>query len=107
MSRRHQTLSKKIVRRTYDWHDKLQTASLSAHVIVVAYVTTGWMVNSRGFLFAYLLALPSIMLQWLLNGGSSLVSNFENLARTGCWDDSGNPYQAALFQTLLRDSGFI
>jgi hypothetical protein len=53
------------------------------------------------------LILPGIILQWLLNFGSSIVNNFENLARTGCWDDDGNVYQGAFLQLLLSEVGLV
>src|SRR3954468_7073633 len=87
--------------------DKLRLASIAVHLVVLAYVTFGWTVNSRSFLFWYLLVLPSIVLQWLLNFGSSIVSNAENLARAGCWDDGGNELQGAFLRTFLAKMGLV
>ena len=44
-------------------------------------------------------------LQWLLNGGSSVMNNFENVARIGCWNDSRNELEGAFFKSLLREVG--
>jgi hypothetical protein len=83
----------------------LKRASIAIHLVIVAYVAIGWTITSRSFLFVYLLVLPSILLQWILNFGSSIVVNFENLARIGCWDDDSNAFQGTFFQTLLHEAG--
>jgi hypothetical protein len=87
--------------------DKLRQISIGVHLVIVAYVAIGWTITSRPFLFIYLLVLPSILLQWILNFGSSIVVNFENLARIGRWDDDRNVFQGAFFQTLLREAGLV
>ena len=53
------------------------------HLAIVAYVVIGWTLPSRPFLFVYLLVLPMFGLQWLLNFGSSVMNNVENLVRIG------------------------
>jgi len=85
--------------------DKLKLASIGIHLVIVAYIAIGWTIPSRSFLFVYLLVLPSILLQWILNFGSSIVVNFENLARIGCWDDHNNLFQGTFFQALLYEAG--
>jgi hypothetical protein len=87
--------------------DKLQQASITAHMMILVYVGAGWTITSRPFLYVYLLILPSIILQWLLNFGSSIVNNFENLARIGCWDDDGNVFQGAFLRILLSEAGLV
>jgi hypothetical protein len=87
--------------------DKLRRLSIAVHMVIVAYVATGWLINWRTFLFVYLLVLPAILLQWILNYGSSIVANFENLIRIGRWDDDENVFQGAFFQTVLRDAGLV
>src|SRR5258708_2081760 len=77
--------------------DKLKQASIAIHLVIVAYVAIGWTITSRSFLLIYLLVLPSILLQWIINFGSSIVVNFENLARIGCWDDDSNVFQGTFF----------
>src|SRR4051812_30937893 len=81
--------------------DKLRQASIAVHLVIVAYVVTGWLITWRAFLFIYLLVLPGILLQWILNFGSSIVANFENLIRIGRWDDDQNVFQGAFLQTFL------
>jgi hypothetical protein len=75
------------------------------HAGIVLYVALGWTAGSREALFAYLLILPLIVLQWLLNGGVSIVNNFENLARGRQWNDSENQREGTFFQTLLGALG--
>src|SRR5712672_2390272 len=87
--------------------DKLQQASIAAHLVILVYVGAGWTITSRPFLYLYVLMLPSIILQWLLNFGSSIVNNFENLARIGCWDDDGNVFQGAFLRILLSEVGLV
>ena len=87
--------------------DKLQQASIAAHLVILVYVAVGWTITSRPFLYLYVLILPSIILQWLLNFGSSIVNNFENLARIGCWDDDGNVFQGAFLRILLSEVGLV
>jgi hypothetical protein len=60
------------------------------------------MATTRGALFAYLLILPLIVLQWLLNGGVSIVNNLENLVRGRPWNDPANPFEGMVFKTLLN-----
>lgn len=75
------------------------------HAAIVLYVALGWTAGSRGALFAYLLILPAIVLQWLLNGGVSIVNNFENLARGRQWNDPENRLEGTFFRTLLGTIG--
>ena len=90
--------------RPFRW-DVLGIGFTAIHLAIVAYVIIGWTIPSRTFLFVYLLVLPMFVLQWLLNGGSSAMNNFENLARIGCWNDSRNELEGAFFKCLLREAG--
>ena len=82
--------------------DGLSLLFLGVHVVVILYVTFGWMAASRGALFAYLLILPLMVLQWLLNGGVSILNNLENLARGRPWNDPENPFEGSFFKVLLN-----
>jgi hypothetical protein len=75
------------------------------HLTIIAYVTLGWMIHSREALFIYTLLLPVIVIQWLLNGGASIVNNIENLLRSAQWNDPGNLFEGALFKTMLGAVG--
>lgn len=85
--------------------DNLHTALLTVHIALVAYVTFGWLVPSRPWLYFYALLLPTIVMQWLLNGGCSIVNNVENLLRVGQWSDPQNGFEGAFFRTLLERVG--
>ena len=77
----------------------------AVHLAIIFYVGIGWLLPWRGALFAYLLLLPLIVMQWLLNGGASIINNFENLAHTGRWSDKSNRFEGAFFTTILRAFG--
>jgi hypothetical protein len=85
--------------------DGLRLALFTVHAAIVTYVALGWLIPSRGALYFYALLLPAIVMQWLLNGGSSIVNNIENLARTGRWSDTGNAFEGAFFRTILQGAG--
>jgi hypothetical protein len=85
--------------------DRLGRVFLALHAAIIVYVLLGWLVPARVALYIYLLVLPLIVLQWVLNGGSSIINNFENLARNARWNDGGNCFEGALFQTFLKRIG--
>jgi len=85
--------------------DGLRLALLILHLAILAYVTLGWLIPSRGALFAYSLLLPLIAMQWLLNGGASIVNNVENLIRVRQWNDDHNQFEGAFFKTVLQAIG--
>lgn len=85
--------------------DRLRIWLFAIHLFIVAYVGAGWMIYSRPLLYFYTLLLPGIVLQWLFNGGCSVVHNVENLIRTGHWNDPRNGLQGAFFSTLLQAGG--
>jgi hypothetical protein len=75
------------------------------HVALIAYIGLGWLIPSRSALFLYCLLLPMIAMQWLLNGGASIVNNIENLVLSGKWSDPRNEFEGAFFRTLLHAVG--
>lgn len=85
--------------------DNLRLVLLAVHFALIAYVAFGWLIPSRAALYIYTLLLPMIMMQWLLNGGCSIVNNIENLVRVGQWNDPGNEFEGAFFKTLLHAAG--
>ena len=85
-----------------DW---LSVGMFLVHAAIVGYVVSGWTTDSRESLLLYLVLLPFIVLQWLLNGGSSLVSNIESLKRTGHWRDANQGLEGAFFQSVLKSIG--
>jgi hypothetical protein len=85
--------------------DGLRIALLILHLGILGYVALGWLIPSRVALYLYTLLLPLIVIQWLLNGGASIVNNIENLVRIGRWNDSRNPFEGSFFKTLLQAFG--
>jgi hypothetical protein len=85
--------------------DKLRFWLFLVHLAIIFYVALGWLITSRPLLFVYTLLLPMIVMQWLLNGGCSIVNNVENLLRTGAWRDPSNVFEGAFFKTVLRAVG--
>ena len=85
--------------------DRLGLLFLGIHIGITLYVAFGWLADSRDALFTYLLILPSIVLQWVLNGGVSLVDSIENLARGGQWHDPDNRFEGTFFQAPLSRIG--
>ena len=85
--------------------DKLRFWLFAVHIAVVVYAALGWLITSRPALYFYTLLLPLMALQWLLNGGCSIVNNLENLVRVGHWHDPDNRFEGAFFSTLLRAAG--
>jgi hypothetical protein len=81
--------------------DGLRALMLLLHFAVIAYVCLGGQAESRIGLFAYVLLLPAIIMQWCLNWGTSIVSNIESLIRHGRWNDPDNPFEGRLFQALF------
>ena len=66
---------------------------------------SGWTSGEADALLAYVILLPLIVLQWLLNGGSSIVSNVESLIRRGRWRHREGGLEGAFFDTVLRSVG--
>ena len=87
---------------TTDW---LSVALFMVHAAIVGYVVAGWTAQTRLGLFIYLMLLPMVVLQWLVNGGSSVVSNIESLKRTGHWRDAEQGLDGAFFQSVLGSIG--
>jgi hypothetical protein len=85
-----------------DW---LSVAMFLVHAAIVGYVVAGWTAETREALLVYLILLPFIVLQWLLNGGSSIVSNIESLKRTGHWRDPEHGLEGVFFQSVLKSVG--
>ena len=75
------------------------------HLVLILYIGLGWLIPSRTALFLYTLLLPLVAMQWLLNGGASIVNNIENLLLSGKWSDPRNQFEGAFFRTLLHAVG--
>ncbi len=76
----------------FAWNS-LRVATFIVHFLIVTYVAIGWLSPTRITLLFYLLMLPMIVMQWLLNAGSSILDNAETLIRTGRWHDARNRFR--------------
>jgi hypothetical protein len=85
--------------------DFLRTKLFLFHALIVAYVTFGWMAETRLALFVYIMVLPLIGMQWLFNRGSSVINNWESRLRTGHWRDTRNPYEGRFFVGVINNLG--
>ncbi len=85
--------------------DSLRITLFVLHLAILGYVALGWLIPSRVALYLYTLLLPLIVIQWVLNGGASIVNNIENLIRVRQWNDARNPFEGTFFKTLLRAIG--
>ncbi len=50
------------------------------HFLILIYVLVGWALPQK-LLFAYLLFIPVMILQWLVNDGTCILTNIENYVR--------------------------
>ena len=88
------------------WTDNgLRVLLFTVHFAIIAYVSLGWLIPSRVALYCYALLLPLIAIQWVLNGGASIINNIENLVRFHRWSDPRNELEGAFFKTLLHLAG--
>ncbi len=85
--------------------NRLRFQLFAVHIGIILYVSLGWLITWRAALYFYALLLPLIALQWLLNGGCSIVNNIENLLRVGRWNDPENIFEGAFFSTILEAIG--
>lgn len=85
--------------------DPLRISVFLMHATIVGYVVSGWAAETGIALLAYVVLLPMIVLQWLLNDGASVISNFESVVRTGRWRDPNNRFEGAFFRTVLNSIG--
>ncbi len=68
-------------------HDLLGISFFVFHLGACAYIVWGWVVPSTSALMFYLAFLPLVAMQWMVNQGSCVISNFETLLRLGRWRD--------------------
>jgi hypothetical protein len=85
--------------------DPLRLGVFLVHASIVGYVVSGWTSDEAYALLGYVVLLPLIVLQWLLNRGASVVSNIENLMRSGRWRDPDEGLEGAFFSLVLKSVG--
>jgi hypothetical protein len=84
--------------------DALGTACFVLHLAIMFAIVFGWLAPWKGALTVYVIFLPAVFVQWLLNKNACVLNNFESLIRTGRWRDPGNEEEGAWFLTLARDT---
>ena len=83
--------------------DGLGQSCFWLHVAILCFIVTGWIWPGRGLLIFYLLFLPLVALQWLLNRGACVLNNIENWLRHRRWRaPERNAEEGAWLRTLIR-----
>jgi hypothetical protein len=84
--------------------DLLGNFCFTLHFAVMIYIVAGWLVPWRPALVFYLLFIPAITLQWLVNKDSCILNNVEGFMRTGRWRNKDiNPEEGAWLLTLANN----
>jgi hypothetical protein len=74
------------------------------HFAVMIYIVTGWAVPWRAALVFYLVFIPAVFFQWLLNKDTCILNNTETWLRTGKWrDKTNNPEEGVWLLTLATN----
>lgn len=73
------------------------------HYAALAYGMLGWLIPDRTALIVYLVFLPLIVLQWLLNKDSCLLDNLESWLRHGRFRArDANPDEGSFIANLIE-----
>ena len=80
--------------------DRLGFALFLIHLGVGAFVVFGWAIPSHNVLGFYLVFLPAMAGQWVVNRGSCVINNLESWFRSGRWRDAANPQEGRFFETV-------
>ena len=84
--------------------DLLGHLCFTFHFAVMIYVVAGWLVPWRPALVFYLLFVPAIYVQWLVNKDTCILNNVEGFMRTGRWRNKEiNPEEGAWLLTLATN----
>ena len=84
--------------------DLLGHVCFTFHFVVMIYIVAGWLVPWRPALVFYLLFIPAIYMQWLVNKDTCILNNVEGLIRTGRWRNKEiNPEEGAWLLTLANN----
>src|SRR5689334_7990925 len=85
--------------------DALGRACFLVHIGVLLYVVLGWVLPVRGWLLAYLVFLPAMILHWKLNRDACILNNLENWLRVRRWRaPETNREEGAWLRTLIADA---
>jgi hypothetical protein len=84
--------------------DLLGHLCFTFHFAVMIYIVAGWLVPWRPALVFYLLFIPAIYMQWLVNKDTCILNNVEGFMRTGRWRNKEiNPEEGAWLLTLANN----
>ena len=84
--------------------DLLGHLCFTFHFAVMIYIVAGWLVPWRPALAFYLLFIPAIYMQWLVNRDTCILNNVEGFMRTGRWrNKENNPEEGAWLLTLATN----
>ncbi len=72
------------------------------HYLLIPYILLGWAAPHRGWLIVHALAVPLLILQWIVNRQTCVLANIVSWLRTGRWWDETDPDQGAWIATLIR-----
>jgi len=81
--------------------DRLGIFLFLLHLAVSAYILLGWAIPSTRHLMFYLVLLPAVAMQWLVNRSSCVINNIETWVRTGRWRDAANPEEGRFVSMLI------
>jgi len=78
------------------------------HYAALGFGLVGWAIPHRGVLIVYLVFLPLVVLQWLVNRDACLLDNVESWLRHGRFRSAGaNPDEGAFIANLIaRVTGY-
>jgi hypothetical protein len=82
--------------------DRLGRGLFVFHLLVGAYLLFGWAVPFAMALAFYLVLLPIVAVQWLINKGSCVLNNIETWLRHGRWRDPRNQEEAGWLSMLAH-----
>ena len=71
------------------------------HYAVLLWGVVGWAIPSPAWLLAYLIAMPLIAVQWLLNGNTCILNNVESWIAAGRWRDETDADQGGFIAGVL------
>ncbi|HUO93416.1 MAG TPA: hypothetical protein VMU22_10865 [Rhizomicrobium sp.] len=85
--------------------DLLGSVCFYLHFAVMLTIVGGWLMPWRPALMVYLVFIPGVWLQWLLNKDTCILNNTETWLRTGTWrNKSVNPEEGAWLLTLINSA---
>jgi len=82
--------------------DALGLSFLLAHTGIGGFVLAGWLIASYETLLIYLVLLPTMAAQWVVNQRSCIINNLESWIRTGQWRDPRNPEEGGFVLMLCE-----